>query len=101
VSRYRLVLLCAALLAGLTPAAAAECKQDISALKAKISDHSSPPAAAGRESGQGHAEQGWYGHGIPRAKELLFNASRLADNGKDANCKQLVAEAQRTLGLSH
>ena len=90
------ILLLAFLLVVLAPVAfAADCKQEVTALKTKIGEHGSPSQGA-----QQH-DQGWYAQGVPRAKELLFNASRLAANGKDANCKQLVAEAQRTLGLMH
>ena len=58
-------------------------------------------SSMGESAGDNHAGENWMGGaaGRERAEELLYNAGRLEQAGKDENCLELVAEARRAVGM--
>lgn len=100
----RMIALALALVIGILvvpdPARSADCKQKIEQVKKAVSKNPPPEDSAAQE--KSGATENWFGGsvGAPRARELLFNAGRLAENGKEASCEELVAEAKRAVGMS-
>lgn len=78
---------------------ATDCKQEIQQVKRAVSQN--PPSETSGAQGKSGPTENWFGGnvGAPRARELLFNAGRLAEHGKEASCNELVAEARRAVGM--
>jgi hypothetical protein len=58
-------------------------------------------SSVGSSVGHDHGGESWMGGsaGRARAEELLFNAGRLHQAGKEENCLVLVREARRAVGM--